>query len=847
MPKKLTEKELKNLILETLNESDSSQPAAPLVQTFASFLINPQKARAARILPMLRASIQADPDSIQKLADPSVQEEIFKMAKDKSLDGRRSIKSFGGMIRDNKISTSTDFLTKTLGRYFTKISRVKQQIAQIDQDVANQFEQNLTKMSIKEFYEGIDSAFQTKFASEYPEDKFTKEQLVSDAASLQKMANINEETGIQPDELLFAFLNTEEKSNDLMNFIGRFANKDIFADTSIEDTMRQIQAFRSDYFDGKTSGDIDVGEFENVDFALDSNQNKWSDLVSSYAKLQEAFDDIVIKLVKSFGGITNNEISALKPINEDASEFEIEDMEKFFIDGTKDSDDERELKRKIKKVLLRADEWLDRNVPASLNLFKTAIKSKIEGSINDINSDSRATRDWRNPGFDVPNDPDQRTAAFTKNLADLFSTPEGKQDGKSLANSFRKLDAVEQAEDPDRRIKIVETFLNDINAGNANFTKGQGTLGEKLAGLTVSKVLVDAYRGGIGNESGYDFENFIGLIMGGTRDGQDGGTIDAMWDFADTSGQVLQKGASLKSIKGDSSLSFSQAASNINSSLAQSGRVDYYYAKNTSDSSDNFVLKIYKITLESNSVVAGDVAQEDQISVTSPPNLTKVSPNYDAGESDADPSNPETMYVSKRKGISTVPSPRTIGRQGNSRIWTPEEQQAFPYGLPIRQAGIQGGQYRVVKMQAKNGDVTGQYHITLPNSVQELATWTIPTREQFATNTQNYTESISAELKDMLLNVKKLSLSMENFLSDDNLDKADEAIDTYIALKDQINKTIFLKDQDIRQRDQTATYDPEDKDKRGRVGVRGDLQKVTNESLITANFLKKLIQETLKK
>ena len=79
--------------------------------------------------------------------------------------------------------------------------------------------------------------------------------------------------------------------------------------------------------------------------------------------------------------------------------------------------------------------------------------------------------------------------------------------------------------------------------------------------------------------------------------------------------------------------------------------------------------------------------------------------------------------------------------------------------------------------------------------------------------------------------------------SDESLAKGSEAADAYIELQALINSTFFMKDQDLQFQDPEA----DKTNKMGRVGVKGDLEKVTSESLITANFLKKLISESFKR
>lgn len=783
MSKKITGSTIKKLVEEVMKEDVEGGTFAlnsMLRSIFRSdsMDLNSFQKRLAKF----RSNIPRLVDELSKLSTlKSIYEEVKDVAlEDKSLD------SFGGLLRSRKMD---DEETKAiLNNYFRKIRLIDEYIKAAGG--SNYFSRIFVQLSLRGLYSGIDKAFGTTFETAYGKNNKNLNRLFIDIDNLLMMSSEDSDYALSDDDLVLAMLGSADSIENLTKFINRYSGKSIMS-AEIEGAMTKVQAFRKKYLDKKEKGGLSPDEAGGLTAGTFIGDGAtWNDVVSASSVLSDALDSIVDKLVKDVGGITQPEIDSLKTISENVNEFEIEDMEQFFADPQKKSDDDRKLKAKIKKVLNLANNWIDRNVPDDLALFASILKKKIENSIGDIKGVAQASADWENPQFGRGRSSDEETAAFSNNLADLYSTTKGKLEGNRLANSFSKLASLEGSS-MDVRIKNIETALNNIKDRNANFELGKGDLGSKIAEMSVIKTLVDAHHSGIGQEIGYQFENLLAALMGGTREGSTG-TGDITWKYIDDSQSEVEGKASAKSIKKQGNqITIKQAKSNLNGTFAGGGEMLYYFAqKENQEKDEDITVKIFKVLIQGNTT---------------------------SGTSDQ-----------------------------SSQIWVAGKNRSAEEGETLG-----SDEFRVTNPTTRRGATTNDYHISVSNQTP-LATWIIPTRKDFATQSKNYMDNIRTDLKDMMINLKSLSANVERFLLDDDITAAGKAADSYIALQDNINKTFFLKDQDIQQAD--PTLDPEKANadgtmstRLGRVGVKGDLEKVTNESKITANFLKKLIAESFKK
>jgi hypothetical protein len=779
MSKKITENTIKRLVEEIMNEDVED----------GSFALNSTLRAIFRSDSTNLSSLQQDfakfrsnnPELVAELNKPSVLKSIYEETKDVALEGR-SLDSFGGLLRSRQVSA--DEAKSILDNYFRKIKIIDEYIRAAGG--AKSFAKVFIILSLRGLYDGIDKAFGTTFKTAYGNDNRNVDRLFIDIENLLMMSSEDSDSALSDDDLVLAMLGSTDSIENLTKFINRYSGQSIMS-SEVETAMTKVQAFRKEYLDKKEKGGLspdEAGGLTAGTFIGDSASATWTDVVSASSVLSDALDSIVGNLVKDVGGITDNEIADLKTISENVNEFEIEDMEQFFVDPQKKSDDERKLKAKIKKVLKLSNNWIDRNVPDDLALFASILKKKVENSIGDIKGFKQASDDWENPRFDRDRSSDEETAAFSNNLADLFSTKKGNLEGNRLANSFSKLASLEGSS-MDVRIKNIETALSNIASGNANFELGKGDLGSKIAEMSVIKTLVDAHHSGIGQEIGYQFENLLAALMGGQRPGGTG-TEDITWKYIDENQQEVGGEASAKSIvKQGNMFTIKQARSNINATLENGGEMLYYFAEKQDQGLDKAVtVKIFKVLVQGNTT--------------------------------ADTSN-----------------------QSNNVNVDAHSRSAKDSGA------LAANEFRV---KAKGAD----YHISVSNQGNPLAKWVVPTRKDFATQSKSYMEDIRTDLKDMMINLKSLSANVERFLLDDDIAAAGKAADSYIELQDDINKTFFMKDQDIQQADPTLEPEKTNADdtkstRLGRVGVKGDLEKVTNESKITARFLEKIISESFKK
>ena len=746
-------------------------------------------------------AIKRSPSDVTIVKSPSFMKSLYDDIKDVALGGY-SLDSFGGLLRSGKISL--DETMNLIDSFYEKISMIDEVIRVATEDVkgGNRFQKFFVKKSLEDIYSGIDKAFNTSFVSAYGNSNKNLVRMKIDIENLFILSKIDADDSLDDSDIALTLLKGPEEIKFLSKFIKRYLGKNIL-DTNIENMLQKAQTFREKYIDGSRTGGFKQSAVNNIDVALDSEKTEFTGFVNASSVLKDAIDSLVSELVGSVAGIDSSERDTLKTINEDTSEFEIEDMEKFFLDPTKKSNQDRELKSKIKIVFDQANNWVDRNIPDELSLLRNVIKRKIEASISDIrqSGNTQAINDLENPAFDAADRADLSVSTTPDfNLGDLYNIDN--KSGKRLTNAFRKLTTLEGSSIP-LRIKTLESFLpRGGTSADPVPSLGSGKMSNFLAGAAISKLVVDYFGSGVSQEVGYDFENFLSMLLGGNRSGSTAstttsttmGTFDIAFIDPET-GNPTDISAKSVVIDSHGRLSFTQARSNINADLAGGGTVPYIIAlKDATDfkgagvteiNVDFYALELY--VLPGQTITNDSSDQKAKIGVR--------------------------PYKQQHTGIT-----KKTGRS------------------------YQGGEYTI-------GKASGDYKINLNQAgVTPFAEITVPTKEQFQTNAKARMDSFDADLTKIFSNMRKLKNNVEDFLmgddSDESLAKGSEAADAYIELQALINSTFFMKDQDLQLQDPSVT---DRTDKMGRVGVKGDLEKVTSESLITPNFLKKLIEESFKK
>lgn len=799
MSNKIKANDLKKLIEEVMQVPShrKSNTRNSLVDKLAGWFNSKSDISAAPTRALGRL-IRNDKQSLNDLKTPTFMNDLYDLIKDAALEGL-SLDSFGGLLASGNITL--DEATNLINSFYKKIDIADDIVVSATGGSLRVFEKAFVYRSLEDIYGGIDKAFRTSFVNAYGDKNRNVERLKKDIENLYIISRADGKGRLEDSDIVMSLMGSPEDMKFLSKFIKTYANESILSD-NIENMLQKVQDFRKTYIDGNETGKFNTGKFHKINVALQSPAPTFNDVINASSVLKDAVDKLVTNLVRSVAGMDQADIDKLTPISENANEFEIEDMKKFFNDDTKKTNADRDLKSKIKTVFDQANNWADRNIPDELSILRAVIKRKIDQSVDIISQHGtrQAKNDLQNPAFgtaradlSVSNTPDF-------NLGDLYNVDN--KSGRRLQNTFEKLTTL-GGDDIFRRIKTLESFLPSGGQPSSDVPSlGSGKISNFLAGAAISKLVVDYFGSGASQEIGYDFENFLSMLLGGNRSGTSASTTASTtmgtFDIAiidPATGSPIN--ISAKSVKPDNNgrLFFTQAMSNINGDLSTGKTVPYIIAlKDKADFDDEapnqinvdfYALELY--VLPGQTITNDNTYQKDKIGVR--------------------------PYKAQHTGIT-----QKTGR---------------PYGP---------GQYNITKAESN-------YQINLDKTgVTPFAKITVPTKQQFQQNAKTKIDSFDADLTKIFSNMRKLKNNVEDFLmgddSTESLAKASTAADAYIELQTLINSTFFMKDQDLQLQDPEIT---DRTNKMGRVGVKGDLEKVTSESLITANFLKKLIEESFKK